>query len=118
MPLDCQTAARRLLAEDRASTRARLAALERDFDAMVAAAAEVATDDEHDPEGTTAFDRQHVAALVSGAREHLAEIARALQRLDDGSYGRCERCGRPIGSARLAARPTATTCIDCAARRG
>jgi DnaK suppressor protein len=118
MPLDCQTAARRLLTEDRLSTEAGLAALERDFDAMVASAAEVATDDEHDPEGTTAFDRQHVAALVSDAREHLAEITRAMQRLDDGSYGRCERCGRPIGSARLAARPTATTCIGCASRHG
>jgi DnaK suppressor protein len=118
MSLDCQTAARRMLAQQRASTEARLAALERDFDGMIASAAAVATDDEHDPEGTTAFERQHVAALVSQAREHLAEIDRALQRLDADSYGTCERCGRPIGADRLAARPTATTCIGCAALRG
>ena len=37
-----------------------------------------------------------------------------LSRLDQGSYGRCEQCGRPIAPARLAARPAARTCIRCA----
>jgi DnaK suppressor protein len=117
MSLDCQTRVRQLLAAERASTEARLAALERDFDGIVSSLA-AAADDEHDPEGgTTAFERQHVAALIGQARDHLADITRALQRLDEDSYGTCERCGSPIGSHRLAARPTATTCIGCAATR-
>jgi DnaK suppressor protein len=108
--------ARDLLAAERESTQARLAALEREFDGIVESSAATATDDEHDPEGgTTAFERQHLAALIGQARSRLAEISQALDRLDAGSYGQCERCGRPIGAERLAARPATTTCISCAA---
>jgi DnaK suppressor protein len=113
-----QAAAQRL-AEERASTEAWLVSLRRDFDAIVSSSASAAgADDEHDPEGaSTAFERQHVAALLEQAEERLAEIARAEARLADGSYGRCERCGRPIAAERLAARPAASTCIACASRR-
>ncbi len=112
-----EAAARRLLAAERARTEARLAALRRDWDSIVSSSA-YAADDEHDPEGSsTAFDRQHVAALLSQAVGQLAEIARAGQRLDDGSYGRCERCGLPIAAERLAARPAAAPCITCAGGR-
>jgi RNA polymerase-binding transcription factor len=113
-----QATARRL-AEERAGTEARLVSLRRDFDAIVATSASAAgADDEHDPEGSsTAFERQHVAALLEQAEEHLADIARAEARLADGSYGRCERCGRPIAAERLAARPAASACIACASRR-
>jgi DnaK suppressor protein len=105
---------RDLLAAERERTEARLAALQRDFDGIVSSAA-AAADDEHDPEGSsTAFDRQHVAALIAAARDHLAEIARAAARIDDGSYGTCERCGRQIGPERLTARPATATCITCA----
>ena len=58
-----------------------------------------------------------MAALISQAREHLAQIDAATARLAEGSYGRCERCGQPIGAARLAARPVATTCMSCAGGR-
>ncbi len=118
-PSPPQAAARLLLAAERASTEARLAALRRDFDAIVSSSASAAgADDEHDPEGSsTAFDRQHVASLIGQAADRLAGIARAEARLDEGSYGRCERCGRPIAAERLAARPAATTCIACARRR-
>lgn len=112
-----QAAARRRLSAERARTEARIAALRRDFDSIVRASA-AGADDEHDPEGSsTAFDRQHVAALLSQATDRLAEITRADRRLDDGSYGRCERCGRPIAAERLAVRPTAATCITCASDR-
>jgi len=96
----------------------RIAALERDFAGIVAAAEAANADDEHDPEGATiAYERQHVAALLDQAREQLTSIIAAIKRLDDGSYGRCTRCGRPIPADRLAARPTATTCVSCAGRR-
>jgi DnaK suppressor protein len=112
-------AAARRLADERASTEARLASLRRDFDAIVFSSTSAAgADDEHDPEGSsTAFERQHVAALLEQAVEHLADIARAEARLADGSYGRCERCGGPIAAERLAARPAASICIACASRR-
>ncbi|MEZ5092784.1 TraR/DksA family transcriptional regulator [Nocardioides sp.] len=56
----------------------------------------------------------HSSAPCRRAQAHLAEVDAALARLDDESYGRCDHCGRPVGAARLAARPTARRCIDCA----
>ncbi|MFE2553439.1 TraR/DksA family transcriptional regulator [Streptomyces sp. NPDC059355] len=99
----------------RASTTAQIAALKHDFDGIVEANALVAVDDEHDPEGSsTAFERAHVASLLSRAAEHLEEIDRALDRLERGAYGWCEGCGRRISAARLEARPEAATCVRCA----
>ena len=56
-------------------------------------------------------------AIDEGAREQVAAVEAALGRLDGEGYGVCERCGQPIGTERLAARPAATTCIRCAGRR-
>jgi len=44
-------------------------------------------------------------------------VEHALVKLDDGSYGVCEECGRPINGARLEAMPAARHCIDCASQR-
>ena len=108
--------ARGLLHAEHAATRERLAQLEREFAGIVGAAAAAGTDDEHDPEGATiAFERQHVAALVSQAQERLAQIGAALRKVEDGSYGVCDGCGQPIGADRLAARPASVTCVRCAA---
>ncbi|QFR94112.1 TraR/DksA family transcriptional regulator [Streptomyces tsukubensis] len=107
----------RLLAE-RGSSDAQIAALSRDFDAIVDANALVAVDDEHDPEGSsTAFERAHVAAMLARTREHLTELDSALERLERGEYGRCAGCGEPIPAERLEARPAAATCVRCAAGR-
>lgn len=107
-----------LLAAERAATRERLAGLERERAAIIESAGSAGNDDEHDPEGhTIAFERQHVAALISQAREHLGQIDAAMRRLADGSYGICEGCGQRISAARLAARPITTLCIQCASAR-
>lgn len=55
-------------------------------------------------------------AQASGARRAalLREIGAALRRIDNGSYGDCERCEEPINPRRLDADPTARLCIDCA----
>jgi DnaK suppressor protein len=109
--------ARQLLAAEYSAARERLTQLEREFAGIVEASGVAGTDDEHDPEGaTTAFERQHVAALAGQAQEHLAEIDAALRKLRDGRYELCDDCGRPIGTDRLTARPAALTCIRCAAR--
>jgi len=55
-------------------------------------------------------------AQASGERRaaQLREIDAALRRIEDGSYGECERCEKPINPRRLDADPTARLCIDCA----
>ena len=107
-----------LLAAERVGTLQRLSGLERELAGIIESSDSANTDDEHDPEGATiAFERQHTAALLSQARQHLAEIDAAMARLAAGSYGTCESCGQPVSAARLAARLVTTTCITCASRR-
>jgi DnaK suppressor protein len=109
--------AREVLLAERADALRRVTVLEREFAALAEAASGGGTDDEHDPEGATlAFERQHTAALLERARDQLMAIDAALERVREGRYGRCDRCGQPIGDDRLAARPAAVTCIRCAAR--
>jgi DnaK suppressor protein len=89
-----QAGAYERLAAERADTVERLSGLEREHRGIIESADAAGTDDEHDPEGATiAFERQHVAALLSQAREHLRQIDAAMRKLAEGSYGRCERCG-------------------------
>ena len=103
------------LLEEQAAALAQIEALTREFDAIVAASQSSNADDEHDPEGATiAFERQQVAALLDQARRRLADVEAAIRAVEGGVYGICETCGRPIGAERLAARPAARTCIDCA----
>jgi len=103
------------LTRSRAGTLAQIEALTADFDEVVAASASSNADDEHDPEGATiAFERQQVAALLDQARQRLVDVDAALARAAAGDYGRCADCGREIAAERLAARPHARTCIDCA----
>lgn len=61
---------------------------------------------------TVTFDRELDEGLEEGAQQTLAQIDRALARIDDGTYGTCERCGKAIAEERLRARPWATLCID------
>ncbi len=76
-------------------------------------------DDEHDPEGATAADDWSRYTALRQANEHwLAEIARARTRRDAGAYGVCLDCGEAIAAERLAVRPTAERCRDCADRHG
>ncbi|GAB3037506.1 TraR/DksA C4-type zinc finger protein [Parafrigoribacterium mesophilum] len=106
---------RDLLIADRAGTQGLMADLGRDVESIVAARRSVSTDDEHDTEGVTlAFERSQTEALIVQSTNRLAQIDAALARLDVGTYGTCEVCGQPIGTARLEARPAARTCINCA----
>ncbi|MFY0409287.1 TraR/DksA family transcriptional regulator [Solicola sp. PLA-1-18] len=101
------------------AARRRLADLRREHDAVVAASRDSNADDEHDPEGATiAFERAQVDALTAATRAELARLEQARSRVDDGTYGRCETCGEPIGDERLEARPGATRCVRCEALSG
>jgi RNA polymerase-binding transcription factor DksA len=101
---------------DRATTLEQIDDLTAELAGIVASTDLVATDDEHDPEGATiAFERARIDALLDAARDHLSAITHAESRMAAGQYDVCERCGQAISPARLEARPTAATCIECAA---
>lgn len=111
-----QAKLRDLLLSERASAADQIEVLQRDLTGIIEAVAGVGTDDEHDPEGSTiAFERAQVDSLLIRVRDHLADLDLALERLEAGTYGMCERCGQPIAAERLIARPAARTCITCAA---
>jgi DnaK suppressor protein len=106
------------LTRDRARAVEQIESLSRLVGEIIAGATDVATDDEHDPEGQTiAFERAQATAQMEAERARLANIDAALARLRDGSYGICERCGEPIAPERLEAMPAVRTCIACASRR-
>jgi RNA polymerase-binding transcription factor DksA len=106
---------REVLEQARAAAEEQVAALARQRQDMIDAR-DANADDEHDPEGSTiAFERAQLTALLSQARQRLADIDKAVQRHDEGTYGICEVCGKPIAAERLAVRPSARTCVGCAA---
>jgi DnaK suppressor protein len=89
--------------------------LDRNLRGLFEAARSSNADDEHDPEGSTiAYERAQLTAVLDATRRRLADLDDALSRLDAGTYGVCARCGRPIPAERLAARPSARTCVACA----
>ncbi len=75
---------------------------------------EVASDvDNHLGETATAtFDRELDEGLEEGVQQTLRDIDDALRKIDDGTYGTCEVCGKPIAPERLWAIPWARLCID------
>ncbi|HEX6525537.1 MAG TPA: TraR/DksA C4-type zinc finger protein [Streptosporangiaceae bacterium] len=74
-----------------------------------------AGDDQADA-GTKAYEREHDLALTQNARDLLDQTERALERMDAGTYGVCESCGKAIGKARLLAFPRAILCVECKQR--
>jgi len=106
--------AERLLESEKEKSAARIEALHEEIDDIVASSAGANADDEHDSEGSTiAFERARIAALLAQEVAYLAEIDAALRRVENGGYGRCERCGTVIATERMAARPVARTCVGC-----
>lgn len=71
-----------------------------------------AGDDQADS-GSKAFEREHEMTLANNARESLRQTERALDRIEEGTYGACESCGNGIGKMRLQAFPRATACLTC-----
>ena len=66
--------------------------------------------------GATSFERDHELTVLSHEHDKLAQIERALARIEDGTYGVCESCGNPIGKMRAMAFPRATLCMTCKQR--
>ena len=72
---------------------------------------EVAFDDETADAGTATFERERDLSIGNNVRDLLAKIDRAMRRMDGGTYGLCERCGKPIEKARMKALPYVDLCI-------
>jgi DnaK suppressor protein len=66
--------------------------------------------------GSMTFEREHEMSLANNSRDLLVQVERALGRLAQGTYGRCEECGSEIPKARLQAFPRATLCVSCKQR--
>jgi DnaK suppressor protein len=67
--------------------------------------------------GSLAFEMEKELSLARNAGDLLAQVDEALSRIDDGSYGHCEGCGKAIPVARLDALPHTKLCVVCAARQ-
>ena len=68
--------------------------------------------DQHPSElGTETFERERDLTALTIVEAELEDIQLALRRIEDGSYGKCEECGKPIGDERLEAKPWARYCI-------
>jgi DnaK suppressor protein len=72
---------------------------------------DVGVDDESADAGTATFEREKELSIEQNVRDLIQKIDRALKRIDDGTYGICERCGKPIEKARLKALPYVDLCI-------
>ena len=62
-------------------------------------------------------ERGEAEALAAQLQESLEHVEAALRKIELGTYGVCERCGKPISSARLEAQPATAFCIECASVR-
>ncbi len=70
--------------------------------------------DQHMAETAAAtLNREIDLTLQDNARAALAQIDRALHKLEDGTYGLCDKCGKSIGEGRLSIAPFATLCVEC-----
>jgi DnaK suppressor protein len=64
-------------------------------------------------EGSNVYERERLATIQAEIEERIRLVTAAQERLADGTYGVCERCGKKIAAARLEALPFAQYCIDC-----
>ncbi|HXG10375.1 MAG TPA: TraR/DksA C4-type zinc finger protein [Gemmataceae bacterium] len=64
--------------------------------------------------GTDNFEQEFTLGLLQNEEQMLAEIEAALQRIDQGTFGKCEECQRPIPKARLQALVYTRYCVECA----
>ena len=72
---------------------------------------EMGFDEEYADAGTATFERERDLSLVNNVVDLMERIDRALAKIEDGTYGLCERCGKPIEKLRLKALPYANLCI-------
>ena len=110
MPNDASTVDyRALLEEERRDLQAKLGELGVGGDSLI-------YDSNFTDSSQVTAERSEAETLVASLRETLEDVERAIGKLEEGTYGRCESCGNEINPVRLEAMPAARYCIDCASR--
>jgi RNA polymerase-binding transcription factor DksA len=105
-----------IVAAEQERTARQIASLEAVVAAIVEGSELVSTDDEHDPEGATiAYERAQAIALLRQARADLDALDVTSRHLEQDQQVVCEDCGREIDRERVAALPTTSRCVACAA---
>jgi len=100
------------LSKDLVRLRKELEIAEAEMEDLVEAAGVGAGDDQADA-GAKTFEREHEMSLVYNAKDMVQQTERALERIDNKTYGKCEECGNFVGKARLQVFPRATLCMVC-----
>ena len=100
------------LSKDLVRLRKELETAEAEMEDLVEAAGVGAGDDQADA-GAKTFEREHEMSLVYNARDMVQQTERALERIENKTYGKCEECGNFVGKARLQVFPRATLCMVC-----
>ncbi len=101
------------LLEEQQELQAQLTGIEEDSFAATQSemTGDVGLDDEAADAGTATFEREKDLSIEQNVRDLLQKIERALKRMDEGTYGTCDRCGKPIEKARIKALPYVDLCI-------
>ena len=110
---------REALLEERTRVIAAIENLHEDHSGSLSdeAGEETAYDNHLADTATETYDRELDYTLEENSEHVLGEIDAALKRIDEGTYGTCTNCGKPIPEERLEARPWATLCIGCKRER-
>jgi len=107
------TTVRKILEKDAHDLASEIAELDENLHSIIMDSGEGAGDDQADA-GTKTFEREHEISIRSNKEILLDQTNRALDRIQAGTYGVCENCGKPIGKYRLLeANPRATLCMPC-----
>lgn len=109
LPKRKQAALRKLLEAEAITLQAQITQLDADF---LDESWKARSDDDAES-GSSTFERERMMSLAQNARGLLAGIQRALERMDDGTYGSCVSCGELIDINRLEALPAAVDCLEC-----
>ncbi|CAN5616477.1 TraR/DksA family transcriptional regulator [soil metagenome] len=106
------------LAEERRGYEAQIAELEEESfqGTQSELTGEVGIDEDFADAGSATFDREQALSIQNNVRDLIDQVNRALSRIEEGTYGACERCGRLIDPVRLEALPRTLLCQDCKRR--
>ena len=104
-----------VLHAERDRLSARIDELQAELSAVIGDSdARSAPDTDSSDAGSGDVERDRVTALLIAARENMAQVEAAVRRADAGTWDVCAICGKKISAERLAALPTATSCVECA----
>jgi RNA polymerase-binding protein DksA len=110
------------LAEIRAELGSQVVAMGSSYDESVAAIEDlqqhttVGSGDDQADTGSATFEREQELSIAANRMDLIEQMQRAIDRIDAGTYGLCESCGKPIPKARLRAFPAATLDVECKQR--